>query len=80
MTESDILGRLTTVFRNVFEEDTIVVHMEMKSSDVRRWDSLSHIDMILLVEEEFGIRMSARELSDLLTVRDLVRVIQAKVA
>lgn len=80
MTESDILGRLTTVFRDVFEEDTIVVHMEMKSADVRRWDSLSHIDMILLVEEEFGIRMSARELSDLLTVRDLVRVIQAKVA
>jgi len=80
MTESDVLGRLTPVFRQVFEDDTIVAHMDMKASDVRRWDSLSHIDMVLLVEKEFGIRMSARELSELMSVRDLVRVILAKAA
>ena len=80
MKESDILNRLTPLFRQVFEDDTIVAHMEMKASEVRRWDSLSHIDMVLLVEREFGIRMSARELSELVNVRDLVRVILAKTA
>ena len=80
MTESDVLGRLTPVFRQVFEDDTIVPHLDMKASDVRRWDSLSHIDMVLVVEKEFGIRMSARELSELMSVRDLVRVILAKAA
>lgn len=80
MTENDVLGRLTTLFRDVFEEDTIVAHIEMKASDVKRWDSLSHVDMILMVEEEFGIRMSARELAGLMNVGDLVRVILAKAA
>jgi acyl carrier protein len=80
MTESDVLERLTKIFRTVFEDDSIVARMEMKASDVKRWDSLSHVDMILLVEEEFGIRMSARELGALNNVGDLVRVILAKTA
>jgi acyl carrier protein len=80
MTESDVLERLTKVFRTVFEDDAIVARMEMKASDVKRWDSLSHVDMILLVEEEFGIRMSAREIGGLNNVGDLVRVILAKTA
>lgn len=78
MNEDHILERLTRVFREVFDDDTIVVHPGMTANDVERWDSLSHIDMIVRVEEEFAIRIPTLEVMQLKNVGDLVRVIRAK--
>jgi acyl carrier protein len=75
MTETEILSKLTCIFRDVFDDETLVAHPEMTAHEVDRWDSLSHIDMILLVEEAFRIRFRTREIGDLKNVGDLVRVI-----
>jgi acyl carrier protein len=52
----DIIDRLTTIFRRVFEDASIQVTPEMTANDVEKWDSLSHLAMIMAVEKEFGIR------------------------
>jgi acyl carrier protein len=75
MTEIEILSRLTGIFRDVFDDETLVARPEMTAHEIDRWDSLSHIDMILLVEEAFGIRFRTREIADLMNVGDLVRLI-----
>ena len=77
MTEQDVLDRLTPLFRNIFRDDTIVVRPETTAADVERWDSLSHIDMIMLVEEEFRMRFPTRDLTRMKNVGDLVRLILA---
>jgi acyl carrier protein len=48
----------------------------MTAADVERWDSLSHIDMILMVEQDFGIRIPTRSVSRMQNVGDLVALIQ----
>ena len=75
MTETEILSKLTGIFRDVFNDETLVARPEMTAHEVDRWDSLSHMDMILLVEEAFGIRFRTREIVDLMNVGDLVRLI-----
>ncbi len=75
MTETEILSKLTGIFRDVFDDETLVARQEMTAHEVDRWDSLSHMDMILLVEEAFGIRFWTREITDLMNVGDLVRLI-----
>ena len=75
MTETEILSKLTGIFRDVFDDETLVARPEMTAHEVDRWDSLSHMDMILLVEEAFGIRFRTREIVDLMNVGDLVRLI-----
>jgi len=75
MTETEILSKLTGIFRDVFDDETLVARPEMTAHEVDRWDSLSHMDMILLVEEAFGIRFRTREIADLMNVGDLVRLI-----
>lgn len=77
MNEQDVLDRLTPLFRNIFRDDAIVVRPETTAADVERWDSLSHIDMIMLVEEEFRMRFPTRELTRMKNVGDLVRLILA---
>jgi acyl carrier protein len=80
MTDEDILQRLTRVFREVFDDPNIVVRPDMTADHVERWDSLSHVDMIILVEEEFGIRIPTLEVMGLKNVGDLVQIIRARAA
>ncbi len=79
MNEQDVLDRLTPLFRNIFRDDSLVVQPKTTAADVERWDSLSHIDMIMLVEEEFHMRFPTRELTRMKNVGDLVRLIQTHV-
>ena len=80
MNDDDILTKLTTIFRKFFEDPTLIVTSAMTAKDVARWDSLSHVDMIVLVEESFGIRIPVREVVNLKNVGDLVRCVRNRVS
>jgi acyl carrier protein len=78
LTEAEILLKLSEVFREVFRDPTITATPEMTADDVEKWDSLTHIDMIVFVEETFGVRLPTRQVVNLENVGDLVGLIQTK--
>ena len=78
MTEQDVLDQLSGIFAEVFEAPGLIARPEMTARDVERWDSLSHIDMIVCVEERFDIRLSAREVVGLKDVGALVGLVLRK--
>lgn len=80
MDKSDILGKLTELLREVFDDDTLVATPELAASRVKGWDSLSHIRLILSVERAFTIKFSASEVSRLANVGELANEIHAKLA
>jgi acyl carrier protein len=79
MDESQIYVRLTKIFEDVFDEDSIVVTPDLTAKDVDGWDSLTHIRLILTVEKEFKIKFSTSEIGKLEKVDDLVALIKARV-
>lgn len=80
MAESDIYAALNEIFRDVFLRDDLQLRPELSAKDVPGWDSFKQIDIILAVEEKYGIKFNTRELDSLNNVGDLVRVIAAKTA
>lgn len=62
---SDVRERVEGIFRELFEDDDLVLKETMTASDVEGWDSLAHINLIIAVESEFRIRFAAAEISDL---------------
>jgi acyl carrier protein len=46
--------------------------------DVPGWDSLSHVDVILAVEEHFSVRFNSREVLALKNIGDLQRLLDSK--
>jgi len=78
MTDEMVLEKLTEIFRDVFFDPGLVARPNMTASEVERWDSLSHIDMIVLVEEQFAIRFQTSEVNRMDNVGDLVKLIKAK--
>jgi acyl carrier protein len=76
----DILAELTPIFREVFDDDSIVLSRETTANDVDAWDSLSHMNMVMAVEVRFKIRFALGELPSLKNVGDLMDLIQKKLA
>jgi acyl carrier protein len=52
----------------------------MTASDVDGWDSLSHFNLVLAVEKEFGISVTTRDVRSMKNVGDLIRLIDKKVS
>ena len=74
----DIINRLNTIFREVFEDGSIQVTQEMTANDVEKWDSLSHLAMVIAVEKEFRIKFKLKELVSMKNVGDLINTIVSK--
>ena len=62
---SDIDDRLTEIFRTTFADESIELAPEMTADDIPAWDSITHIQLVFAVEEEFGITLSMKDLESL---------------
>ena len=80
MDTATVYARLTPIFREVFDDDTVTPHAEMTANDVSAWDSLSNIRLVVAVEEEFGIQFTTGEVAGLKNVGEFVAVIQKRAA
>lgn len=78
MDESDIYGRLTEIFEDVFDDDSITATPTLSAKDVDGWDSLTHIRLMLTVERAFSVKFSTSEISKLESVGDLVALIKTR--
>jgi acyl carrier protein len=76
----DILQELTPIFREVFDDDSIVLTRDTTANDIDAWDSLSHMNMVMAVEVKFKIRFALGELPSLRNVGDLADLVQKKLA
>jgi acyl carrier protein len=74
----DIYTRLSSVFHDVFDDDSIVVSPELTAADVPEWDSLSHIRLLLTVQKTFDIKFSAAQAANLQNVGELAALIRTK--
>jgi acyl carrier protein len=73
-----VVDRLNDVFRDIFDDDDIAVTDATVAADIDGWDSLAHITLILGVEREFRIKMTAAEVGSLKNVGQMIDVIVAR--
>lgn len=73
-----IQERLQNIFREVFNDETLVIRPDMTAEDVEEWDSLTYFQMIMETELEFGIKFTTEEVSSLITVGELINLIESK--
>jgi acyl carrier protein len=69
---------LTDVFREVFADDDITLQPETSAKDIDGWDSFTHLNLIVMVEARFGIKIQTDEIENLQNVGDLVAIIDAR--
>ena len=74
----NIHEQLTVVFRNVFDDDAIVIIPETSADDIEGWDSLSHVNLIIAVELKFNIEFTQQEIRSFSNVGEMEKCIENK--
>ena len=66
------------VFQEVFEKPELRIHPAMTAAEVDNWDSFNHINLVVALEDRFGITLTTEEIASMANVGDLVKILQAK--
>lgn len=76
----ELKEKLQEVFRDVFDDDDIVIFEEMTAKDIEDWDSLMHIQLIVAIEKAFQVKFSTKDVKDIKNVGEFMELIQRKMA
>ena len=79
MNREEILEKLNNVFIDVFDDESIQVTDSTTADDIADWDSLEHINLIVAVEQEFGIKFNMNEVTSMKNVGEMVDIISSRI-
>lgn len=77
MNKEEIFTKLNSIFRDIFDDDTIVLSEGTTAADIEDWDSLTHISLIAAIEDEFGIRFDMKDVLKMKNVGEMADRIAA---
>lgn len=55
MERNEVFEKLTSICRDVFEDENLVITESTTAADVKGWDSLTHLSLINELEETYKI-------------------------
>ena len=73
-----ITERLKRIILNALQLEDFDIQDETTAGMVPGWDSLSHVRVVIAIEEDYGIRFKTLEVIRLKNVGELQRLIDAK--
>ena len=69
--------KINEIFRDAFDDESIEVSDATTANDIADWDSLMQMNLIEMVEDEFGFQFSMDEAAGLKNVGSMVDVVLA---
>ncbi len=73
-----MLKKITNVFIDVLDDESIVLSETTTADDVEDWDSLTHIQLVVGVEKAFNVRFTSSEIQDWENVGEMMDCILKK--
>jgi acyl carrier protein len=78
LAHSDVLAQISEIASEHFETPGLQLKRETVASDVDGWDSVSNIQFLLCVEQEFNVTFRASEITGLANVGELVDLVNKR--
>jgi acyl carrier protein len=69
-----------TAFHGAFDVDPQSISVDTQPDDVPGWDSMGHVTLASSLEREFAISFDVDELMAMENVREIIRIVKAKIA
>jgi acyl carrier protein len=76
---TELRAKAQEIFRDVLESPSIELFDEMVAQDVKNWDSLNHITLVVSLEESFEINFTTKEVMGWKNVGEMLSTLQARV-
>ena len=71
MTSEEVIATMTSIFRDVLDDEDLSLARDTTASDIEEWDSLSHITIIVELERAFSLRFTSAQIQGFANVGDI---------
>ena len=78
MTRETIIEKLTEIFRDVLDDETLVITPETTANDVPEWDSLSHMMLLSEIESVFEYKFSMKQSLGMKNIGEMIDILEKK--
>jgi len=78
MSKALLLQQLNELFRDVLNNDSIVLENHTTAKDIEEWDSLNHIQLVVAIEKKFSVRFKSLEIQSWKNVGSIIDSIADK--
>jgi acyl carrier protein len=72
VTDEELLALFTRILRDLLMNDSVVLSMETRRSEIDGWDSFMYVNFIVAVELQLGVKFNVAEVESFETVGDIV--------
>tara|TARA_Y100000996_G_C22438897_1_gene608950 strand:- start:383 stop:622 length:240 start_codon:yes stop_codon:yes gene_type:complete len=73
---SEIETKLKKIISVIFLIDQNQINNQSSNENIKEWDSLKHLSLVLAIEEEFNIRFSNDETLQLTSFKNIVEILK----
>ena len=78
MTREAVFEKLNRIFRDNFDDDEICLTDETSAEDIEDWDSLEQINLVVAIQDAFGIKFNIDEVNAMKNVGEMADAILEK--
>lgn len=78
MDKNEILLKVQDIFRDILDNEEIILSPETVADDIEEWDSLTHIQLIVAIEKAFKVKFTSKEILSWKNVGEMIDCICAK--
>jgi Phosphopantetheine attachment site. len=71
----DVLDEISTIFKNVFDDNDLVITLATNSDEIEDWDSLEQINLLVAIENKFNIKFKIEDVLELENVGDMLELV-----
>ena len=68
--------KLKQIMANIFETEEDEITDESSMDNIEKWDSLKHINLIIAIEEQFGISIDEEEMVEMTSFTEIKRILR----
>lgn len=76
MNRQDVLKTLQGIFRDIFDDDKLIISEDTVPEDIEEWDSIGHTYLKTEIEDEYDIVLDER-MQHVRSVKDVVDLIMS---
>jgi len=78
MERNELLGQIQDIFRDVLDEENIVLTNVTTANDVDSWGSLTHIQLVVAIEKQLKIKFTSKEILSWKNIGEMMDCIISK--
>ena len=71
-------AEIQQIIRDVFGDESIVINDSTTAADIKGWDSLNNVKLMVHIERKFGFRFKTGEIVGLKNVGELIKIVEQR--